>query len=136
VIRIDRLSFPTTWSRESYLRDMVNPHCFYRVAEHNGKIIGHAGMWVVQEDSHITTIAVHPLFRRQGVGRKLLIELLRAAIRKGAEKMTLEVRVGNTAAQTLYETYKFAPIARLKNYYLDTGEDAIVMTRNPLDQPE
>jgi [ribosomal protein S18]-alanine N-acetyltransferase len=136
VINIDRLSFPTTWSHESYQRDILNTHCVYRIAEIDGIIIGYAGMWIVRDDSHITTIAVHPDWRRRGIGRKLLIELMQVAFDRGAEKMGLEVRVGNTGAQHLYEEYGFVTIARLKGYYLDTGEDAFLMVQNPLKRPE
>lgn len=132
VATIDRISFPTPWSRESYLRDMLNPHCHYLVAEQHGEVIGYAGMLVVKEDSHLTTIAVHPLWRNQGIGRKLLEAMIAKALDLGAEKMTLEVRIGNTVAQKLYEQYGFVTIARLRHYYLDTGDDALVMSLNPL----
>jgi [ribosomal protein S18]-alanine N-acetyltransferase len=132
VAAIDRISFPTPWSRESYLKDMANPHCHYLVAEQHDDVVAYAGMLVVKEDSHLTTIAVHPLWRGQGVGRKLLEAMIAKALALGAEKMTLEVRVGNEVAQNLYEQYGFVIIARLRHYYLDTGDDALVMILNPL----
>jgi len=132
VLEIDRLSFPSAWARESYLRDLANPNCCYLVVAREGEVLAYAGMWVVEEDSHLTTLAVRPRSRRQGLGRRLLEEMMKLAMERGAKRMTLEVRATNRAAQRLYQAYGFVPIACLKNYYLDTGEDAVVMCLNPL----
>jgi|WetSurMetagenome_2_1015567.scaffolds.fasta_scaffold746363_2 [ribosomal protein S18]-alanine N-acetyltransferase len=132
VLKIDLLSFSNNWVKEGYLQDLKNPHTIYLVAEENGRIAGYAGMIVVEEESHLTTLAIHPGHRRQGLGRSLFEEMLRAAMLRGAEKMTLEVKVGNVVAQRLYEQYGFIQIAYIKGYYRDTGEDAVVMSLNPL----
>ncbi len=132
VLEIDRLSFPTAWARESYLRDLDNPHCCYFVVEREGQVVAYAGMWVVREEAHLTTLAVNPNHRRQGLGKRLLREMICIAIRRGALKMTLEVRAENQVARRLYEAHGFLPIACQKGYYLDTGEDAVVMCCNPL----
>jgi len=136
VYEIDCLSFPTAWSKESYIRDMRNPHCCYMVAVSRNSIVGYAGMWVVYEDAHITTLAVKPECRRQGIGRKLFEALMTEAAKRGAQKMSLEVRHNNNIAQRLYESYGFVPLARIKKYYLDTGDDAIVMACNLLPGAE
>jgi [ribosomal protein S18]-alanine N-acetyltransferase len=132
VLKIDLLSFSNNWIKEGYLQDLKNPHTIYLVIEESGKIVGYAGMIVVEEESHLTALAIHPNARRRGLGRSLFEEMLRAALLKGAEKMTLEVKVGNVVAQRMYEQYGFIQIAYIKGYYQDTGEDAVVMSLNPL----
>jgi len=131
-LEIDLLSFPSAWARLSYLRDLVNPNCCYLVVEREGRIIAYAGMWVVKEDSHLTTVAVHPEFRREGLGRRLLEEMIRAALERGAQRMSLEVRPGNFSARRLYESCGFIPVGEIRHYYLDTDDDALVMSLSAL----
>jgi ribosomal-protein-alanine N-acetyltransferase len=133
VVEIDRLSFPTAWTKESYLRDLANPRCCYLVIEEDKSIIGFGGMWVISDECHITTLAIHPLRRNRGLAGRLLEEMIRQAKKRGAGMMTLEVRLGNEAARRLYECYGFAIIAQVRNYYPDTEEDALVMRLNPLE---
>lgn len=135
VLEIDKLSFPTAWARASYLLDLSNPNCFYLVVERERKVVGYGGMWVIKEEAHITTVAIYPDFRRQGLAQQLLKEMIGVAIERGAQMMTLEVRTANYLARRLYESYGFTPIGQVKHYYLDTGEDALVMSLNPLHLP-
>jgi ribosomal-protein-alanine N-acetyltransferase len=87
------------------------------------------------DEAHVTTFGVHPDWRRQGIGRQLLLNLAELAIAIGARRMTLEVRVSNEAAQALYQAFGFAIAGRRARYYTDDGEDALVMTTPPLDDP-
>jgi ribosomal-protein-alanine N-acetyltransferase len=80
------------------------------------------------DEAHITTFAVHPDWRRQGIGRRLLLAMIGLAEDLGAVRMTLEVRVSNEAAQALYSEHGFAIAGRRERYYTDDGEDAYVMT--------
>ena len=73
---------------------------------------GFAGVWLMVDEAHITTFGVHPEWRRQGIGRRLLLRLLELAIELGARRMTLEVRVSNRAAQALYRAYGFEVVGR------------------------
>jgi len=82
---------------------------------------------VIMEDSHITTIAVHPEYQRRKFGEALLLTLLLQAIHRNAAWMTLEVRVSNTSAQRLYHKYGFTTVATRRGYYTDNQEDALVM---------
>jgi ribosomal-protein-alanine N-acetyltransferase len=75
---------------------------------------------------------VHPEWRRQGIGRRLLLRLLELALELGASRMTLEVRVSNEAAQALYRGFGFSVAGRRPRYYTDDGEDAYVMTTSRL----
>jgi ribosomal-protein-alanine N-acetyltransferase len=131
VMAVDRLCFPTPWSENAYRSEMGNVNAHYLVARvSNGqgeRLIGFAGAWMVMDEMHVTTIGVHPEFRRQGIGDHLFAALMREALSRGVRRASLEARESNRAAQSLYESYGFVPIARRRQYYTDTGEDAIVM---------
>jgi ribosomal-protein-alanine N-acetyltransferase len=90
-------------------------------------IIGFAGMWVLFDEAHVTTIGVLPNQRGKGLGELMLVELFEAAQARGAEWLTLEVRVSNTPAQALYEKYGFTRQGVRRRYYSDNGEDAYIM---------
>ena len=90
-------------------------------------IAGHAGIWLSVDDGHITTIAVHPDYRRQGVGELLMLGLIDQAYDLNAQQLTLEVRVSNIAAQNLYVKFGFRHQGERKRYYTDNGEDASIM---------
>jgi len=129
VVAIERLSFPTAWTAESYLRELRNPSSYYVVARQGQELVGYAGMWILSGEAHISTLAVHPSFRRRGLGRLLLRHLLAAARERGAARATLEVRESNHAAQALYESCGFQAAGRLHKYYADTGEHGVLMCR-------
>jgi ribosomal-protein-alanine N-acetyltransferase len=99
-------------------------------------VMGYAGMWILSgSDAHITTIAVHPLYRGRGIGELLLIHCIDRALETRAERMTLEVRVSNSVAKRLYEKYRFSIQGRRLRYYSDNGEDAEIMTTPEIDSP-
>ena len=90
-------------------------------------IVGFAGLWLMVDESHITTIAVHPDYRGQGVGETLLSALIGISYDIGARMVTLEVRVSNTVAQNLYRKYGFKEAGVRRRYYSDNHEDAYIM---------
>jgi ribosomal-protein-alanine N-acetyltransferase len=96
-------------------------------------IVGYAGIWVMTEEAHVTTIASHPDVRGQGVGEFLLVALIHRSIEVGARWMTLEVRASNAVAQNLYRKYTFKEMGVRRRYYSDNGEDALVMWTDALD---
>ena len=99
-------------------------------------VMGYAGMWILAgSDAHITTIAVHPLYRGRGIGELLLLRCIDRALETHAERMTLEVRVSNSVAKRLYEKYRFSIQGRRPRYYSDNGEDAEIMTTPEIDTP-
>jgi [ribosomal protein S18]-alanine N-acetyltransferase len=97
-------------------------------------IVGYAGLSVVVDEGHIITVAVHPSCRGRGIGELLLNGLIDLASEMGAAMLTLEVRVSNVAAQSLYLKYGFTPTAQRPRYY-DNGEDALIMWTEPLLSP-
>ncbi len=91
-------------------------------------VVGYGGMWLMVDEAHISTIASHPEWRRRGIGELLLVAMLERAAEIGANVVTLEVRVSNAAAQSLYKKYGFRVAGRRKGYYSDNGEDALIMS--------
>jgi ribosomal-protein-alanine N-acetyltransferase len=98
-------------------------------------VAGFAGMWVMYDEAHITTIGVDPVYQGQGLGEVLLLALFEEAINRNALRMTLEVRVSNRVAQRLYEKYLMSVQGVRPRYYTDNGEDAWVMVSRPLQEP-
>jgi [ribosomal protein S18]-alanine N-acetyltransferase len=99
-------------------------------------IVGFAGMWILFDEAHITTIGVHPDYRGLGLGEFLMVELFVEAMRRGAEMVTLEVRVSNDSAQALYQKYGFTRQGLRRRYYSDNGEDAYIMWSPRMRDPE
>lgn len=95
-------------------------------------IVGYGGFWMMADEAHISTIASHPDWRRRGVGELLLLAMIESADTLGAHMVTLEVRVSNQLAQTLYHKYGFKIAGERKNYYSDNGENAFIMTTPPI----
>ncbi len=127
---MDILCFSAPWSEESFAQEIrENRMAFYIVAEIDGRMAGYAGLWCIVDEGHITNVAVHPDFRRRGVGEALISVLLDHTIKNGILSHTLEVRVSNTPAISLYSKFGFESAGLRKNYYEDNGEDAIIMWR-------
>lgn len=127
---IERLSFATPWSEESFVSELLyNQLACYYVLEFKGHVIAYGGMWTIAGEGHITNIAVHPGFRGRQLGRSLVIGMLKAGEEKGCSKFTLEVRPANTPAVRLYESLGFKGVGIRPKYYQDTGEDALIMWR-------
>lgn len=128
ILRIEQLSFATPWSRESFENELEhNQFAIYLVLELNGQIVGYCGMWLIVDEAHITNIAVLPEYRGRKFGEAILRKIIELAMEKGARTMTLEVRVSNEVAQSLYRKLGFMNGGIRKKYYTDNQEDALVM---------
>jgi ribosomal-protein-alanine N-acetyltransferase len=129
---IEQASFPTPWSRWSFLAELGHRNSRTLVAgpspPHPWQTWGYLIFWVVFDEMHILNLAVHPNHRRRGIARRLLAEGLAQARELGAELAWLEVRTSNLAAQALYESFGFREVGRRAGYYDDTREDAILLT--------
>lgn len=131
VVAIENTSFPTPWSRMAFSHEIDNNDFAYYIAALEGeKVVGYAGMWIILDEGHVTTLAVHPSHRRKRVGGALLCELFKEALSRGCLKMTLEARPSNFAALKLYEKTGFVSYGVRPGYYSDTGEDAVIMWKN------
>lgn len=140
VQEIDRLSFTLPWPASSFRYELLeNDRSQLWVAEAlhpNGQktIIGAIVVWLVVDEAHIATLAVHPEYRQMGIGKRLLITALRAAQQAGMQIATLEVRAGNLAAQALYQQFGFQVVGKRSAYYQDNHEDALIMTLPNIDE--
>jgi ribosomal-protein-alanine N-acetyltransferase len=101
-----------------------------------GRIVGYAGMWLVLDEAHITTIAVRGTHRGRGLGELLLASSITAAGEMGSDRVTLEVRVSNAVAQNLYRKYGFREEGVRPRYYSDNNEDAYIMTADDIRSPQ
>ena len=134
VVEIEANSFPTAWPREGYEHEITrNERATYYVVTHEDRdrqeqIVGYAGYWLMADEAHISIIAVAPAWRGRGLGELLLLQLLCHSMAAGAVLATLEVRITNEVAQALYHKYDFEVVGRRKDYYKDSGEDALLMT--------
>ena len=99
-------------------------------------LVGLGCFWSILEEAHITILAVHPDYQRQGLGKFLLYALLRDAKRRQLEWATLEVKPSNQAALSLYQKFGFKEVGRRPKYYKDTGEDALILWRGGLQTLE
>jgi ribosomal-protein-alanine N-acetyltransferase len=125
VVGLEAASFPQPWS-ESLLRGEVDgPGRSYLVLVEADEVLGYGGIMIIGTDAHVMTIAVDPGHRRRGLGSHLMLDLIDTALAAGAEHLTLELRVSNTAARRLYEKFGFTPVGVRPGYYSD--EDALVM---------
>jgi len=130
---IERSSFTTPWPPQAYRQELeANRLAAYLVGEIGEEIVAYGGIWLMVDEAHITTFAVHPGYRRRGIGERLLISLLDLSIARRAREATLEVRLSNLAARRLYEKYGFRPVGIRPRYYSDNQEDALIMTTEPL----
>lgn len=125
---VELQSFNVPWTKESFYNEVVhNMFATYLVAEIDGQIVGYCGLWVIIDEAQITNIAVLPAYRGNKIGEHLLRRARSIAKKRGALKLSLEVRVSNHVAQGLYKKLGFESGGIRKNYYTDNLEDALVM---------
>lgn len=142
VHEIDTLSFSLSWSERSYRfeitenRNSINLVVEASTPTNRPVIIGMIVVWVILDEAHIATIAIHPDYRGYGIGRRLLANGLLLGYHRGARLAYLEVRRGNLTAQNLYTKFGFQVVGDRPRYYKDNNEDALLMTLDPLDLPQ
>ena len=129
VFHIEELVHPNHhWSKESFYNELANNLAHYYCAKDNeNRILGFIGIWHILEEAHITTLAVHPDFRRQQIAQAIMIKALNDCYKEKIKYITLEVRESNNAAIRLYEKFLFESIGMRKKYYQDNNENAIIM---------
>ena len=128
VLWIEGRVYPRPWSTALFLSEIAQRGTrTYLVAKHEGEVVGYAGMMFLGFEAHITNIAVDPHWHGHKIGSRLLIALVTEAIARGADRVSLEVRVTNEIAQSMYEKFGFSVTGKRKGYYIETNEDALVM---------
>jgi [ribosomal protein S18]-alanine N-acetyltransferase len=134
VHEIEQASFTAPWPPNAYLSELqTNRLAHYLVVRVDDRVVGFGGIWLMVDEAHITTFAIHPDWRRLRLGERLLVALLDVAVERRADEATLEVRLSNLAARRLYEKFGFRPVGIRPRYYTDNGEDALIMTTERLD---
>jgi [ribosomal protein S18]-alanine N-acetyltransferase len=134
VIEIDRQSFSLPWPQRSFeFEAEKNESARAWVAESEAEagknvIVGMVVAWLIIDEIHIATVATAPEFRRQGIGRKLMVHVLKEAFTEGAITSYLEVRRGNEAAREMYRSLGYQEDGIRPHYYQDNHEDAILMS--------
>lgn len=129
VYDLSKESFAIPWSLDSIKKELNNPQAKYIIAQNlsTEEVIGFVGVWIILGEGDITNIAVSPKYRKQGIGSKLLVNLLEVCKSNNCEDITLEVRASNIPAQGLYKNFGFKEEGLRKKYYSDNGEDAVIM---------
>jgi len=139
VMVIDQLSFSMPWPRSTYLHDLTNyPKALLWVAEDlsiqpSKHLVGMIDVWLILDEAHIATLAVHPDYRGRGIASRLIKIVLLDAYKRGASQAMLEVRESNFAAQNLYKQFGFKVVHRRRRYYVDNKEDALLMNLENLE---
>lgn len=127
VSRIERLCFSMPWSAKAFEEAIKKPDALYLAASEDEEVLGYCGAYMVIDEADINQVAVRESSRRQGIGKKLLEELLRQLEARGIKAVTLEVRKSNLAAIALYESFGFVLEGQRKNFYEKPTEDAWIM---------
>jgi len=133
VLEIEHLSFPHPWRLSTFIGELDNyPISIPFVILHrpNERLMGYIILWFIHEEVQISNFALHPDFRRLGIGEAVLHEILDKVVKEGAREIFLEVRPSNHIARSLYEKLGFQILGIRKNYYLSPVEDALIMGKN------
>lgn len=130
----EELFAPEHWSAELFWSELAQGELRYYVVAQDagGAVLGYAGLATYGDEANVQTLGVTTTAQGQGIGGRLLDDLLRAAAARGARSVGLEVRAGNALAQAMYRSRGFQPVRVRKRYYERSGEDAVVMN---LDLP-
>lgn len=134
-VALEARTYSTPWSEQVFRDELAaEGRSYLKAVDETGRLVGYAGLMEVGEEAHITTVVVDPEHRGGRVGTRLVLDLVTAAVGRGARSLTLEVRISNAAAQALYRRFGMAPVGVRKGYYVD--EDALVMWAHEIDSPK
>ena len=129
VAQLEAICFSDPWSEKSVASELTNKLALWLVAVEDDRVAGYIGSQTVLDETDMMNVAVHPDFRRQGVGEALIIQLVEYLKAMGSHCLTLEVRASNAPAIHLYEKLGFYEIGRRKNYYRNPREDALILRK-------
>jgi [ribosomal protein S18]-alanine N-acetyltransferase len=137
MVAIDRICFGQHWTMDAYQRELNSPNShFIGWFDPTDNLVGMGCFWAIVDEAHITLLAVHPDYRRQGGGQQILRGLLAQAVKIEMRHSTLEVRSSNTGAIQLYEKMGFENLGWRTKYYQNPLEDAVVMWLTGLQHPQ
>jgi len=132
VIEIERISFSTPWSETSFYNEIYNPHSTANVAVVEEaysvqRVVGYICVNQVADEGHILNLAVHPEFRKRGIAKTLVKNILEDLRETACRFLYLEVRISNNIARKFYEGFGFKIVGTRKGYYNEPREDAVIM---------
>lgn len=129
IAQVEKECFSEPWSEKAIRDELNNESALFFVAKKEGSFLGYIGMHTVVDECYIANIAVMSACRRQGVGDVLLKHGENAAKQRGCSFISLEVRVSNLAAKSLYEKHGYTVQGERKNFYREPTENALIMTK-------
>ena len=132
VIAVEQNAYPFPWTRGNFLDSLDSGYEAWVLRDEDGVLLGYFLMMYAVEEVHLLNITVRPDRQGQGLGRKLLDQLIALARDSGMHAVLLEVRPSNNHALMVYHHLGFVQIGQRKNYYPAAGarrEDAIVMRK-------
>ncbi len=115
------------WSKDSFITELNNKISSYKCLIYKNKCIGYIGFWKIVDEAHITNLSIHPDFQNKKLAQKLLLNMIEECYKDKIKFITLEVRVTNKKAISLYEKFGFKSLGLRKKYYQDNNEDALIM---------
>jgi ribosomal-protein-alanine N-acetyltransferase len=130
ILKIECLTYEKHgWSKDMFISELNKDNSIYLVAEKSDTkdIIGYIGTWLIEDEAHITTMVVHPLYRKKHTADILLYSLISTLYTYNIKWVTLEVKSSNIAAINLYTKYGFKQIGIRKKYYQENNEDALIL---------
>ena len=134
ILKIENACFAIPWSRASLEKELSNKMAVYFVALEDDKVVGYGGMWHVITEGYITNIAVDKDYRRRHIADAIVKKLIEYAVEKEMIGVSLEVRVSNASAISLYKKNGFVLEGVRKEYYDDNKEDAYIMWKYLVDR--
>lgn len=129
IAQLEKICFSDPWSEKSVASELNNPLALWLTAVEGERVTGYIGSQTVMDETDMMNVAVHPDFRRRGIAEALVNELVARLKSRESRSLTLEVRVSNLSAITLYEKLGFSQIGRRKNYYRNPREDALILRK-------
>ena len=129
IAALEKICFSQPWSEQSIASELTNPLSVWLVAEIDGALVGYIGSQSVLGESDVMNVAVSPDYRRQGIAETLVLTLVEELKKQGNHCLSLEVRLSNAPARSLYEKLGFAEVGRRPNYYRNPKEDALILRK-------
>lgn len=129
IAALERECFSLPWPEEAVAFELTNPLSLWLVAQEDGRFAGYIGSQSVLNEADMMNLAVHPDFRRRGVGEKLVTGLVQELVARRVRCLTLEVRASNAGAIALYEKLGFCQVGRRPKYYQKPKEDALILRK-------
>ena len=129
IAELEKRCFSDPWSVNSITSELNNPLSLWVVAVDDEKLVGYVGSQTVLGWADMMNLAVAQEYRRKGIGEELVNQLIGRLQNNEVTCLTLEVRVSNEPAITLYEKLGFSEVGRRPNYYHNPKEDALILRK-------